>query len=332
MANVLNTEIPGFVWAFRFDAETGAGRPLPATTTPGELIVDGGFVWLHLALSDARVPKFLEGLGVFPPEAQATLTDRDNHVVLAADDGVLHGVFTDIERAFDHDTEDIGWFRFAVSERLIVTARLHPLRCVEAARFAVDRGLGIHHAVDAFAAIVTEFEKVIDGLIIEMSDELDHIEDYVFETAPRDERRRLGPVRRTIVRLNRQLRASVALFRRFQRWERPEPLPTGTVDMAERLADLLGSVSQEMQGLQDRARLLHEEIDSKISSETNRHLYILSIMTAFLLPPTLVTGFFGMNTGGLPFAGEHFGTLFAFLLGGLSVWGAWWFLRKAGIF
>ena len=37
--------------------------------------------------------------------------------------------------------------------------------------------------------------------------------------------------------------------------------------------------------------------------KTNRHLYILSIMTAFLLPPTLVTGFFGMNTGGLPFAG-----------------------------
>ena len=55
------------------------------------------------------------------------------------------------------------------------------------------------------------------------------------------------------------------------------------------------------------------------------------IMTAFLLPPTLVTGFFGMNTGGLPFAGEHFGTLFAFMLGGFSVWGAWWFLKRVGI-
>lgn len=232
-------------------------------------------------------------------------------MVLTSDDGVLHGVFTDIERAFDYDTNDIGWFRFAASERLIVTARLHPLRCVEAARLAVDRGLAIHGAVGVFAAVVTEFEKVLDALVVEMSDELDRIEDYVFETAPRDERRRLGPVRRTVVRLNRQLRASVALFRRYQRWDEHDPLPTGTVEMSETLADLLGSVLQEMQGLQDRARLLHEEIDSKISSETNRHLYILSIMTAFLLPPTLVTGFFGMNTGGLPFAGEHFGTLLA---------------------
>ena len=56
----------------------------------------------------------------------STLTDRDNHVVLASDDGGLPGVFTDIERAFDYDTNDIGWLRFAASERLIVTARLHP--------------------------------------------------------------------------------------------------------------------------------------------------------------------------------------------------------------
>lgn len=328
---MLNTEIPGFVWAYRFDADNGVGHPLPPTAQRDDLIVGEGFVWLHLALSDARVPKFLEGFIDLPEAARATLTDRDNHVVLASDDGVLHGVFTDIERAFDYETNDIGWFRFAASERLIVTARLHPLRCVEAARLAVDRGLAIHEAVGIFAAVVTEFEKVVDALIVEMSDELDRIEDYVFETAPRDERRRLGPVRRTIVRLNRQLRASVALFRRYQRWDDPDRLPTGTVEMAETLADLLGSTSQEMQGLQDRARLLHEEIDSKISSETNRHLYILSIMTAFLLPPTLVTGFFGMNTGGLPFAGEHFGTLFAFFLGGASIWGAWWFLKKVGI-
>lgn len=328
---MINTEIPGFVWAYQFDPVSGIGRPLPPTTPREELIVHEGFVWLHLALSDARVPKFLEGFPDLPEEARATLTDRDNHVVLTSDDGVLHGVFTDIERAFDHDTDDIGWFRFAASERLIITARLHPLRCVEAARLAVDRGLAVRETVGVFATIVTEFEKVLDGLILDMSDELDRIEDYVFETTPRDERRRLGPVRRTVVRLNRQLRASVSLFRRFQRWDEPDPLPSGTIEMAEAMADLLGSALQEMQGLQDRARLLHEEIDSKISSETNRHLYILSIMTAFLLPPTLVTGFFGMNTGGLPFAGEHFGTVFAFLLGAGSIWGAWWFLKKVGI-
>ncbi len=60
--------------------------------------------------------------------------------------------------------------------------------------------------------------------------------------------------------------------------------------------------TQDVYALADRARLLHEELDSKQSAETNRHLYILSLMTALLLPPSLVTGFFGMNTTALPFA------------------------------
>lgn len=328
---MLTTEIPGFVWAYRFDGEDGKGRPLPPTASREDIEAEGGFVWLHLALSDARVPKFLDGIAALPIEARETLTDRDNHVVLTDDDGVLHGVLTDLERAFDYDTQDVGWFRFAVADRLIVTARLHPLRCVEAARLAIDRGLAVTEPIGVLETIVAEFERVVDTLIVEMGDELDSIEDYVFETAPRNERQRLGPVRRTVVRLNRQLRATVSLFRRYARAGERERLPAGTVDASERLVDLLGSASQEMQSLQDRARLLHEEIDSKISSETNRHLYILSVMTAFLLPPTLVTGFFGMNTGGLPFAGEHFGTVFAFGLGGASVWGAWWFLKRAGI-
>ena len=54
-------------------------------------------------------------------------------------------------------------------------------------------------------------------------------------------------------------------------------------------------------------------------------------MTAFLLPPSLVTGFFGMNTSALPFAhGEH-GTALAFSFMALSVLGAWWLLKRAGI-
>jgi zinc transporter len=327
----MSNEIPGFVWAYRFDGDSGVSRSLPPTSGRDDLTVDHGFVWLHLALSDARVPKFLESLGALPSEARATLTDRDNHVTLAADRGALHGVFTDLERAFDYDTQDIGWFRFAVTDRLLVTARLHPLRCIETTRLAVDHGLVLTRPIGVLETVVVEFARVLDVLTVEMSDQIDRIEDYVFETAPRDERRRLGPVRRTIVRLNRQLRATVSLLRRLQRSDEEALLPTGARVAAERLADLLGSMAEEMQGLQDRARLLHEEIDSKISSETNRHLYLLSIMTAFMLPPTLVTGFFGMNTGGLPFAAWHYGTLLAFGLGAASVWVAWLLLRRAGI-
>ncbi len=53
-------------------------------------------------------------------------------------------------------------------------------------------------------------------------------------------------------------------------------------------------------------------------------------MTAFLLPPTLVTGFFGMNTGALPFS-EGSGTNFAGMLIASSMGLAWIVLKRIGI-
>ncbi len=54
-------------------------------------------------------------------------------------------------------------------------------------------------------------------------------------------------------------------------------------------------------------------------------------MTAFLLPPTLVTGFFGMNTSSLPFADGVHGTLLAGLFILFSMGLAWTILRRIGI-
>lgn len=142
--------------------------------------------------------------------------------------------------------------------------------------------------------------------------------------------RKLAPVRRTVVRLHRHLRTVLTLLRRAAASEDDET-PEGFDDVASRLMSRLEAVDHDVYALQERARLLHEEIDPKLSSETNHHLYILSLMTAFLLPPSLVTSFFGMNTSSLPFAEGIGGTAYAvgFIL--FSVAAAWWVLRRAGI-
>ena len=45
-----------------------------------------------------------------------------------------------------------------------------------------------------------------------------------------------------------------------------------------------------------------------------RTVIILSMMTALMMPATLVTGLFGMNTHGLPWASSPVGALIATLL------------------
>jgi zinc transporter len=56
----------------------------------------------------------------------------------------------------------------------------------------------------------------------------------------------------------------------------------------------------------------------KIEQQGNNSLRVLSVLTAILMPPTLVTGVFGMNTKGLPFTDLDTAFLWASLLMVLS--------------
>jgi zinc transporter len=324
--------IPGLVWAYQFNSQTRACKRLPPDATRDDLVFEGdGFRWLHLNLADRRVASFLEEFPQLPAAVISALTTHETHASITLEDGMIYGTLVDFQREFDEETRDIGWLHFAVCDNLLVTTRLQPLRSIDRVRTAVEKNPARYRQpIDIFELIVAEFQRTLIALVIELTEELNQIEDVVFGTTTQDERRRLAPVRRMVVRLHRHLRTVLTLLRRAAAADDDE-MPPGFDDVAGRLTSRLEAVDHDVYALQDRARLLHEEIDSKLSSETNRHLYILSLMTAFLLPPSLVTGFFGMNTSSLPFAAGTAGTAYAlgFIL--LSVIGAWWLLRRAGI-
>ena len=54
--------------------------------------------------------------------------------------------------------------------------------------------------------------------------------------------------------------------------------------------------------------MLNDEVGAQVSAEANRILFTLTVLTTLLLPPSLVTGYFGMNTKNLLFADSEFGT------------------------
>ncbi|SFB06885.1 zinc transporter [Rhizobium sp. NFR07] len=328
---LMTPAIPGLVWAYRFDGPTRSCARLPLETTVNDLNVEEGFLWLHLNLADSRVPAFLESLPDLTPPALSALTTRDTHAAVILDEQLIYGTLIDFQKEFASETRDIGWLHFFVSERIIITTRLQPLRSIDRLKVAVEKNAGRYkRPIDVFETLVAEFQRTLIALVMELTEELNLIEDFVYDNAPRDERRRLAPVRRTVVRLHRHLRTILTLMRRAAASDEDD-MPVGFDDAAARLISRLEAVDHDVYALQERARLLHEEIDSKLSSETNRHLYILSLMTAFLLPPSLVTGFFGMNTSSLPFAEGIHGTAFAFGAIVLSVAAAWWLLRRVGI-
>lgn len=323
--------IPGLVWAYHILPGENRAERISADSTGNALAIENGFFWLHLNLADARVGPFLERIDGLTEAARTTLLTHDPHVALTVDEQMLHGTLIDFQREFDATTRDIGWLHFALTDKFIITTRLQPIRSIDMLRAAIERNAAKYLTpMHIFETLVAEYQRRMISLVLELTEELNVIEDFVYDAELRDERSRLAPVRRVIVRLHRHLRTMLAMIRRAAAADDDEMLP-GFEDTAHKLMNRLEAADHDVYALQERARLLHEELDSKLQSETNRHLYMLSVMTALMLPPTLVTGFFGMNTSALPFEDGSAGTFYAFGLIGVSILLSLLLLRRGGI-
>ena len=62
------------------------------------------------------------------------------------------------------------------------------------------------------------------------------------------------------------------------------------------------------QDAMDRLDHLYDFYRAKVDEKMNRNVYYLTLLSGLFLPLTLITGFFGMNTGGLLWTADPQGT------------------------
>lgn len=299
----MDRDLPGVVFGFRID---GGGSCSPVQSADLRHIPPAaGFVWIHLNLADNRARHWLTSVEGISEEAKETILDHGDHDRIELAGPMIAGVFIDLRLDFEGGTEETAQLRFILGDRFLITARRQALRSIEATRQALDSGRTVDSALDLFETIVDHEADLLHTAGTELGHDVDRIEDRILQ-GDIHVTDLIGTVRRRAVALHRQSARLVTLFRRVE-MAPGFRLPSDIREMAGRIAQRLDSIHQEIGSAQDRARLLQDEASAKMAAETNRQLYVLSLLTAVFLPATLVTGLFGMNTKGLPFAEQDWG-------------------------
>lgn len=320
-------KIPGLVWAFRLHGD-GSAEPLPIDE-PIETRHDGR-LWLHFNLTDAQTRPWLAGSSL-PPVARDLLLSKDNYQQLHIVDHCVYGVFSDLVRDIESATEETGYLRFAMTERWLISGRHQALCAVDATRRVLEGGHRVENVAALLEKIIDEVADTMDRMADRIGSRIDNIEEQILagETTA-DMRSNLGRLRRTCVRLHRQLTGLRLLFHRLEQRNTDHLNPALRLQ-AGKLAQRLDGLDHEIVELRERSRLLEEELRFKTEEESNRHLHALSVVTTMLLPPTLVTGIFGMNTKGLPLTDVETGFLWAagLMIGSSGL--AYWIMRRMGI-
>lgn len=317
----------GLLYAYRFNGGgVGEAEAEPHVTETKA----GDWTWWHLALGDLRSKMLLDKVDDLPAEARQLFVNRETRVQIDQEDGWVFGVLPDLERDLAGRPQGEGRLVFALDGTRLITGRLHALRCVDDLRREIDRKIGYERPAAALARIIEHYVDRMETIFEDQGAKLAEVEDFVL-TEPQD----LGDtglpaIRRSLSKHRREVQALRSTLTRVHagRGSRRSAL------LAEWLPDLVSAVEdldREAASLQDRARLLHEEVDTLITSATNRSMRTLTVISTLLIPPTLVASAFGMNVAGIPFAHSNSGFVSVTVLCVLIVVAAFWMLRRMGM-
>lgn len=320
------------LWAMRFD-EHGCGHIVDTAVDFPDLGAFGeGFLWLHFDLCAANLDAPIREGRLGPQKLAASAFGPDSHQRVTIEGSHVGGVVADLSCVADGNEQDdvTGRLHFVLGPYALVSGGHQPVESPEATRVAAAEGARITSPVLLLETLIGYVIAAIATSGARLSDELDGIEDHILDEHIRSDCRRLGPVRRDAVRLHRQLLGLRAVFHRLEQDGAAQDLPPEAITAAARLAQRLDALDRDTNLNAERSRLLQEEISARVAEQSNRQLYTLSVLTALFMPPTLVTGFFGINTKGLPLADNENGSLVVLLLALGSAVFAYGFIRILG--
>lgn len=266
------------------------------------LAIKGGLVWIHLATNDADAQEWLAdkaGLGDYLVDALTAVETRPRC------DAVGDGAYVNLRgRIVERGEEDdaLASVRIWATAGRVISVTRKQLVAMEQVIAAVDSA-----KIDDPGDLITEFAVAItedlDPEVSDLGDELDDCEaeldaDRVFQL-----RRKVTRVRIAAIQYRRFLAPQRAAL------DKLAALPGDWLEDDDRLhlgaaADRAARMAEELESIRERAALTHEALTDLRAEQIDSRTLIISIAAMVFLPLTFITGLYGMNVKGLPYAEE----------------------------
>ncbi len=272
--------------------------------TDGE--TDSPFFWLHFSTANAASERWLKEHLDLPDAFHESLKEVSSATRVERDGNHLLGIFNDVLFDFGQEASEVSTVCLSVEPHMLVTARPRPLKSIDRLRASIRAGETFRSSAELLAHLLRDQADVLVELLRKASGRVDLIEDGLLASRTSISREELGSLRRMLVRVQRLLAPEpAALFRLLTRppsWIGEEDLQ----DLRQSAEEFSAAVSDSA-ALVERVKLLQEELAALINEQNNRSLFLLTIFTVLALPFNVIGGLFGMNVGGIPFAGHKHG-------------------------
>ena len=286
-----------------------------------------GLLWLHLQREAPGTRAWLENeSGLDQILCDALLSDTPRPRCEQFGDGLLISLRGVNLNPGENPDDMVGLIIWAEPDR-IITVRRRRLMAVDAARQAIDHGRGPKTTGDFVARVADGLVERMGPVIADLDDKVDELEDGIIEGQTEGVRHKLAQLRREAIALRRYIAPQREAMARLLTQQVPW-MDDAHKRLIREVADRILRYVEDLDAARERAQIAQDELANRVTEQINRNMYVLSIVAAVFLPLSLLTGYLGINVGGIP--GEKWPWAFAsvgLILGGLTVVEVWLFRR-----
>jgi len=303
------TDPDGPIWGYHFVPGQPA-QPITSEaavqflTAPGPDLPDG-FLWLHFSLSNAASEPWLRRYLTLPDTFYESLRSDVDSTHLEQDADSLVARIHDVLFDFTFDAP-IATTSLCVKPRVVVSAHGRPWRSIDQLRTEVQAGQIFRSPIEILSRLFRDQANVLLDIVRKATKRVDPMEQRLLAKRISVSRGELASLRRMLVRLQRLLAPEPAAF--FRLLSRPPDwIAEEELQNLQKAAEKFSTAISDTAALVERVKQLQEELAALVNAQTNRILFVLTIVTVLALPINLVAGLFGMNVGGIPLGQHRFG-------------------------
>ena len=259
-------------------------------------------VWVHLATTAEHGQAWLRDDAKLPEYVVDALTATETRPRCEA---IGDGAFLNLRGRSEEDLDTSDLLAsvriWAVKGRVFSVTR-KPLIAVADVEKMVERH-DVRDPGDLIAAFATAITADLDPDVATLGDELDDCEEQLDANRVFELRRAVSKVRVAAIGYKRFLSPQRAAL------EKLAALPGDWLADDDRLhlaaaADRAARMAEELESIRERAALVHETLTDLRAEQIDNRSLIISIAAMVFLPLTFLTGLYGMNVKGLPYAEE----------------------------
>jgi zinc transporter len=299
----------GPIWGYHF-VPNQAARPITSEeaveflAAPGPGVPDE-FLWLHFSLSNVASEPWLRRYLTLPDTFYESLHSDIDCTHLEQDGDTLVARIHDVLFDFTFDAP-VATTSLCIKPRVLVSAHVRPWRSINQLREAVQAGQVFRSPIEILSRLFRDQANVLVDIVRRATKRVDPMEQRLLAKRISVSRSELGALRRMLVRLQRLLAPEPAAF--FRLLSRPPDWITEEeLQNLQQAAEKFSTAISDAAALVERVKQLQEELAALVNEQTNRTLFVLTVVTVLALPINLVAGLFGMNVGGIPLAQHPYG-------------------------